>query len=91
MLVAMIKIKLDEEAIVALQKIKNTRSNHSERTLYVLLSATGMKVKDIAKKLNRREHTVRTWLKAYISHGLKGLISKSPPGRTKIKGVSSDS
>lgn len=56
----MIRIQLDEEAKNTLQKIKNTRSNQSERALYVLLSATGMKVKSIAEKLNRHEHTVRT-------------------------------
>jgi transposase len=83
----MIKIQIEQEAKDALQKIKNTRSNYSERALYVLLSATGMKVKDIAEKLDRHEHTVRAWLKEYITHGINGLISKSPPGRTKIKGV----
>lgn len=83
----MIRIQLDEEAKNTLQKIKNTRSNQSERALYVLLSATGMKVKSIAEKLNRHEHTVRTWLKAYIVHGVSGLISKLPPGRTRIKGA----
>ena len=83
----MIKIQLEEEARNALQKIKNTRSKHSERALYVLLSVAGMKVKSIAEKLDRHEHTVRTWLKAYIVHGINGLISKSPPGRTRIKGA----
>lgn len=83
----MITIQLKEEAKRDIQKIKNTRSKHSERALYVLLAATGMKVKNIAEKLNRHEHTVRTWLKAYISQGIKGLISKSPPGRTKVKGA----
>lgn len=83
----MIRIHLEEETKNALQKIKNTRSKHSERALYVLLSAAGMKVNSIAEKVDRHEHTVRTWLKAYIAHGIKGLISKSPPGRTKIKGA----
>lgn len=83
----MIKIQLEEEEKNALQKIKNTRSNYSERALYVLLSATGMKVKNIAEKLDRHEHTVRAWLKKYIISGINGLISKSPPGRTRIKGV----
>lgn len=83
----MIKIQLEEEAKIALQKIKNTRSNHSERALYVLLCAAGMQVKTIAEKLDRHEHTVRSWLKAYIACGIKGLISKSPPGRARIKGV----
>lgn len=83
----MIKIQLEQGEKNTLQKIKNTRSNHSERALYILLSAAGMKVKSIAEKLNRHEHTVRTWLKAYISHGIKGLTSKSPPGRARIKGA----
>lgn len=84
---AMIRIQLKEETKNALQKIKKTRSKHSERALYVLLSAAGMKVKSIAEKLDRHEHTVRSWLKAYIVHGINGLISKSPPGRTRIKGA----
>lgn len=83
----MIRIQLEEEAKKELQKIKKTRAKHSERALYVILASAGMNVKDIANKLNRHQHTVRTWLKAYIAGGIKALISQPPPGRPKVKGT----
>jgi len=52
----------------------------------VLLSDEGLKVKDISGRLNRHEHTVRSWIKAYIANGIEALKSKHPPGRPRIKG-----
>jgi len=52
-----------------------------------LLSDEGLRVKEISQRLHRHEHTVRTWIKAYIQHGIEGLKSKLPPGPPKIKGT----
>ncbi len=83
----MIKVKLNEDRKKELQKLKRTRSHRSERALYILLSDEGLSVKNISEKLNRHQHTARTWIKAYIAHGIQGLKSKKPPGRARIKGV----
>ena len=83
----MIKAKLSQKARDTLQKLKNTRSFLAERISYVLLSDEGLKVSAIAKRFNRHEHTIRTWIKAYINRGIDGLKSKKPPGRTMIKGL----
>jgi transposase len=43
-------------------------------------------VKEIAGRLNRHEHTIRNWIKAYAVNGIENLKSKDPPGRPRIKG-----
>ena len=39
----------------------------------------------IAESIGRHEHTIRSWLKAYLSNGLEGLTNTPPPGRTNRK------
>ena len=82
----MITAKLDEGERRLLQKLKNTRSTLGERISYILLSDEGLSVRSIAQRLRRHEHTIRSWIKAYINQGINGLRSKIPPGRTRIKG-----
>jgi transposase len=82
----MIKVKLNEDQRGALKTLRNTRSILGERAHYVLLSDEGHKVKKIAGRLNRHEHTIRNWIKAYVFNGIEGLKSKHPPGRPRIKG-----
>jgi transposase len=82
----MIKIRLNQDQREALKVLRNTRSCLSERAHYILLSDEGYAVRDIAQRLNRHEHTVRSWIKAYIASGITGLQNKHPPGRPKIKG-----
>lgn len=82
----MIKIQLNQDQREALKVLRNTRSFLGERAHYILLSDEGCAVKDIAQRLNRHEHTVRTWIKAYVARGIEGLQNKHPPGRPKIKG-----
>jgi transposase len=82
----MIKVKLNENQREALKVLRNTRSLLGERAHYVLLSDEGYKVKEIAGRLSRHEHTVRNWIKAYIVNGVEGLKSKDSPGRPRIKG-----
>lgn len=83
----MIKIRLNEEQKEALKALRNTRSTLGERAHYILLSDEGCSVKEIAERLSRHEHTVRSWMKAYIAGGIEGLNNKHPPGRPKIKGL----
>ena len=82
----MITVELRQKAKEVLQKLKNTRSILGERVSYILLSNDGLKVKEIAQRFNRHEHTIRSWIKAYLNRGIDGLNSKSPPGRPMIKG-----
>ncbi len=82
----MIKVKLIEKTRKFLRKLKNTRSILSERISYILLSDEGLKVNEIAQRFNRHEHTIRSWIKTYIDHGIEGLKNKKPPGRPMIKG-----
>ena len=82
----MITAKLDEGERRLLQKLKNTRSTLGKRISYILLSDEGLSVRSIAQRLRRHEHTIRSWIKAYINQGINGLRSKTPPGRTRIKG-----
>lgn len=82
----MIKVKLNENQRKTLKTLRTTRSILGERAHYVLLSDEGHKVKEIAARLNRHEHTIRNWIKAYAVNGIEGLKSKHPPGRPRIKG-----
>ena len=82
----MIKVCLNEEQKKALKTLRNTRSTLGERAHYVLLSDEGLDIKKIAQKLNRHEHTIRSWIKSYAKNGIDGLNSKLPSGRPKMKG-----
>lgn len=83
----MIRVQLNDEKRKELKALRNTRSSLGERAHYILLSDKGYYVKDIAERLNRHEHTIRTWIKAYIAEGIEGLKSKLPPGRPMVKGL----
>jgi transposase len=48
--------------------------------------AQGWSVPYIAQRLDRNEHTIRTWLKAYRTEGLAGLRNTPQPGRPATKG-----
>lgn len=83
----MIKARLDEEQRKALQTLRKTRSFLGERAHYILLSDEGLSIKAIAQQLNRHEHTIRSWIKAYLKLGIEGLASISPSGRPMVKGL----
>jgi len=84
--IRMIKVRLNNKERKKLESLRNTRSPLGERIYYLLLSNEGLGVKEISKRLNRHEHTVQSWIKAYIAKGAEGLNSESPSGRPKIKG-----
>ena len=74
----------EEQAQVA--QARRTRPQIAERCHYVLLNAEGWSVPQIAQRLDRNEHTIRTWLKAYQTAGLPGLHNTPQPGRPATKG-----
>jgi len=82
----MIRIELPPEQRLLLEQARRMRSsNLSERCLAVLLSDRGQRVPAIAQTLSRHEHTIRSWLKAYLQDGIEGLKATPPVGRTNRK------
>jgi transposase len=82
----MIRIDLPSEQREILEKARRIRTtNLSERCLAVLLSDRGQSVPVIAESIGRHEHTIRSWLKAYLQDGIEGLRHTPPPGRTNRK------
>jgi transposase len=76
----MIRLDLTPEEISQLETIRRRRrSPVAERCHYVLLNAQGFSVPRIAQRLERNEHTIRKWLKAYRDQGLAGLHKAGRP------------
>jgi transposase len=86
--VLMIRLLLSPEEITHLEQARRTRPQIAERCHYVLLNAEGWSVPQIAERLDRNEHTIRTWLKAYQTAGLPGLPNTPQSGRPATKGQS---
>jgi len=79
----MIRIYLPAEQREMLEKARRIRTtNLSERCLAVLLSDRGQSVPVIAESIGRHEHTIRSWLKAYLQDGIEGL--RHTPIRVKL-------
>src|ERR671932_517905 len=82
----MICLVLSPKETAHLEQARRTRPQIAERCHYVLLNAEGWSVPQIAQRLDRNEHTIRTWLKAYQASGLSGLQNTPQPGRPATKG-----
>jgi transposase len=82
----MICLVLSPEEKAQVEQARRTRPQIAERCHYVLLNAEGWSVPHIAQRLDRNEHTIRTWLKAYQTAGLPGLQHTPQPGRPATKG-----
>ncbi len=82
----MIRLVLSPEETAHLEQARRTRPQIAERCHYVLLNAEGWSVPQIAQRLDRNEHTIRTWLKAYQTAGLQGLHNTPQPGRPATQG-----
>ena len=80
----MIHIVLSAQA--QLEQTRRTRPQLAERCHYVLRNAQGWSVPQIARRLDRNEHTIRTWLKAYRTAGLTGLYNTPQSGRPATLG-----
>jgi transposase len=82
----MIRLVLSPEEHALLEQTRRTRPHLAERCHYVLLNAQGWSVPQIAQRLDRNAHTIRTWLKAYRSAGLTGLHNTPQSGRPATTG-----
>jgi transposase len=82
----MIRLVLSPEEHALLEQTRRSRPHLAERCHYVLLNAQGWSVPQIARRLDRNEHTIRTWLKAYRSAGLPGLHNTPQSGRPATTG-----
>jgi transposase len=82
----MIRLTLSPEEQAHLEQTRRTRLHLAERCHYVLLNAPGWSVPQIAQRLNRNEHPMRTWLKAYRTAGLPGLHNTPQSGRPATTG-----
>src|SRR5499427_3727774 len=81
----MICLVLSSEERAQVEQARRSRPQIAERCHYVLLNAEGWSVPQIAQRLDRNEHTIRTWLKAYQTAGLQGLHNTPQPGRPATK------
>ena len=82
----MIRLVLSPEEQASLEQTRRSRPQLAERCHYVLLNAQGWSVPQIARRLDRNEHTIRTWLKAYRTAGLPGLHNTPQSGRPATTG-----
>lgn len=82
----MLRINLSDKELRELKQLRQqTGDERSERVLMIILSHEGLKVNEIAKQLKRHPHTVRYWIKRYISLNLAGLRRKYSPGAPSTK------
>ena len=82
----LICLVLSPEETTHLEQARRTRPQIAERYHYVLLHAEGWSVPQIAQRLDRNEHTIRTWLKADQTAGLTNCRRPPQPGRPATKG-----
>ena len=82
----MICLELSPEEKAHVEQARRSRPQIAERCHYILRNAEGWSVPQIARRLDRNEHTIRTWLKAYRLAGLAGLQNTPQPGRPATKG-----
>jgi transposase len=82
----MIRVVLSPGEQASLEQTRRTRPQLAERCHYVLLNAPGWSVPQIAQRLDRNEHTIRAWLKAYRPAGLPGLSNTPQSGRPATLG-----
>jgi transposase len=82
----MIRLVLSPEEHARLEQTRRTQPQLAARCHYILLNAQGWSVPQIAQRLDRNEHTIRTWLKAYRTAGLAGLHNTPQSGRPATKG-----
>lgn len=77
-----VRINLDPDSRHSLEKLQiNGSGLLRERSLAVLHCADGKQISWIAKALNRRPLTIRTWITRYCEHGIAGLNRSFSPGR----------
>jgi transposase len=81
-----ISLSLSPAEVASLEQTRRTtRSQVAERCHSILLTAAGCNVPQIAQRLERHEHTIRKWLKAYQRQGLLALYDTPSSGRPPTK------
>jgi len=83
---SMICLALSPEDKARLEQARRSRPPIAERCHYVLRNAEGWSVPRIARRFDRNEHTIRTWLKAYQTAGFQGLQNTPQSWRPATKG-----
>lgn len=78
----MLRILLDQAKREELEHISSQVGQVGRRAQMVLLSAQGLRVRQIAQGQHCSEATVRFWLRRYQDRGLTGLQG-SPRGRPR--------
>lgn len=76
-----VTISPDERKKLENVRRSRTSGNQAERAHYVLLAAQGISANKIAERLNRNPHTIRCWIKRYLSCGIPGLNDIKGSGR----------
>jgi transposase len=75
----------DHERQELLKMRKLASSKDSEKAFMILLYDDGYNAIEIGERMHRNPHTVRKWIKRYISKGLSGLSRNYSPGRPSIR------
>jgi transposase len=88
-----IKITLDDNQRIALEKGYRSANNHAFRVRcqMVLLKSEGRKSKEIADVLGFCEQAVNSWLWRYKENGIEALKTKAGRGRKSILREATDS
>jgi transposase len=76
----MIRLALSPEERARVEQARRPQPQLAERCHQVFLNTQGWSVPHIAQHLDRNEHTIHTWLKAYSAEGLAGLRNTPQPG-----------
>src|SRR4030095_4885790 len=76
----MICLVLSPEEKAQVEQARRTRPQIAERCHYVLLNAEGWRVPQIAQRLDRNEHTIRTWAQS-LPNGWTPRASEHPATR----------
>ena len=81
-----VRIELDESTRKELSALRrHGSSSMRERSLAVLRCADGVRMARIAAELHRTPLTVRSWIHAFLSGGVKALVRGVPAGRPSVR------
>ncbi|MCL4858245.1 MAG: helix-turn-helix domain-containing protein [Caldilineaceae bacterium] len=79
---------LDRHKLQQLYALTNEQEEEvpENRVQIVLLSAEGLSVPEISRRVNLHPINVRKWIHRYRQHGVDGLRSGKSPGRPRLFG-----
>ncbi len=74
----MLRLTLTEEEQASLVRLRLKRkASIGERAWYVLLLSSGKSIAEITNQTGRNHHTIRLWIKRYLSEGIVGLQTRT--------------